>query len=517
MMLFEKLLEKTTVAFPGNEAIIHKSARVTYQQLYQESCSLASFLIRKGWISSGDRVILLLENCLQYVVSYLGILGAGGIVVPVNPNVTSRELKVLLLDSRPTGIICPSSIVFAKGLNKHPFTDLNFLIVVGSMPDRQNDLSGSVITMDRCLRDSWPNFTPIHRKSDDIAQILYTSGTTGKPKGVMLSHGNLWANTESIVTYLNLTSQDRVEVILPFYYSYGNSLLLTHLRVGGTLVLSDQFVFLPSVLSQMLREKVTGFSAVPSSYALLANHSKFFFMKFESLRYMTSAGSALSTPMIKRLQEAFPSIEIFVMYGQTEASARLSYLPPSELEKKLGSVGKGIPGVNLQVLTENAEHVSSGEIGEIVAQGACVMKGYWNDLAETKKVLKDGNLYTGDLATVDEDGYIFIRGRKDNMIKCGSYRIHPAQIEEVLNRCPGVEESAILGMSDKVKGEVIVAVVVRKSNENIRTKDLLQFARRFLPIFKLPHHIMFCDHLPKTSSGKIRYGEIKKILRTPMA
>ncbi|MCZ6799433.1 MAG: class I adenylate-forming enzyme family protein [Nitrospirae bacterium] len=506
-MLFKNLLEPTAIAFPDHEALVHKSERVTYQRLYRDACSLAAFLTNNGWVSSGDRVVLLMENCPDYVVSYWGILGAGGIVVPVNPKISFHELQDLILDSGATGLICQSSLRIASKPDK-PKMEVDFLIVTGPMSDSMKTFTTQPISMNECLKTSWTHFTPVDRITDDIAQILYTSGTTGKPKGVMLSHGNLWANTESIATYLQLTSQDRVEVILPFYYSYGNSILLTHVRVGGTLVLSDQFVFLSKVLSQMNREKVTGISGVPSSYALLTTQSKFLDIPCDSLRYMTSAGGALSQTMTKQLRAAFPTIELYVMYGLTEASARLSYLPPDILEKKMGSVGRGMPGVNLQVLNERGERVSPGETGEIVAQGACVMKGYWNNPVETQKVLKHGKLYTGDLATLDEEGYIFILGRKDNMIKYGSYRIYPSQIEEVLNRYPGVKETAVLGMADEVMGEVIVAFVVKDKERDIHETAILQIAKHFLPAYKLPQKILFIDHLPKTSSGKIKYGDI---------
>jgi acyl-CoA synthetase (AMP-forming)/AMP-acid ligase II len=353
---------------------------------------------------------------------------------------------------------------------------------------------------------------PYRADADSVAQIIYTSGTTGRPKGVMLSHGSLLANTDSIVEYLELQESDRVQVILPFFYSYGNSLLLTHFRVGGTLVLADQFVFLQGIVSQMIREKVTGFSGVPSSFAMLERYSKFFVTPLESLRYVTCAGGALPTAMIGRLQEAFPHTETVIMYGQTEASARLSYLPPQELPQKLGSIGKGIPNVTLSVLNEQGQPVALGEIGEIVAEGSCLMKGYWHNEEETQRVLKEGRLHTGDLATRDEDGFIFIVGRQSDTIKYGSYRIHPAQIEEVLSTCPGVEQVAVTGFPDDTVGEIIVASIVQGPGHELSSTDLLQYAKQFLPTYKLPQRVLFVKDLPKTSSGKIKRAQLRDMV-----
>ena len=192
------------------------------------------------------------------------------------------------------------------------------------------------------------------------------------------------------------------------------------------------------------------------------------------------------------------------MYGQTEASARLSYLEPSDLTRKMGSIGKGMPGVRLRVLRKDGTTVLPGEVGEITAEGDCLMKGYWNNPVESRKTLSGNNLYTGDLATIDEEGFIFIVGRESEIIKSGSYRIHPMEIEEVLNSHPDVVESAAVGVDDAVLVECIVAFVVTRPDSSLSSSDLLHYARKLLPAFKLPRRIVFVEHLPKTSSGKIK-------------
>ena len=512
-MLFRELLHQTVTRCPEQEAVVHKSKRTNYRQIGFEALHFGHYLDREFKLLPGDRVVLLLQNSVRYITSFFGIIGAGGIVVPLNPDTTPHELQAILQDCAPKGLICQASIVSSMEQVLREVIELEFILVEGEGTYENEGTGKRVEPWSQCLQNSLEEWEPYKADADHLAQIIYTSGTTGSPKGVMLSHGSLLANTDSIVTYLELQESDRVQVILPFFYSYGNSLLLTHFRVGGTLVLADQFVFLQGIVSQMIREKVTGFSGVPSSFAMLERHSKFFVTPMESLRYVTCAGGALPTAMIGRLQGAFPYTKIVIMYGQTEASARLSYLPPEELPQKLGSIGKGIPNVTLSVLNEQGQPVGPGEVGEIVAEGSCLMKGYWRNEKETQRVLKEGKLHTGDLATRDQDGFIFIVGRQSDTIKYGSYRIHPAQIEEVLSICPGVERVGVTGLPDETFGEIIVVAIVKSSGHELSSTDLLQYARQFLPTYKLPQQVVFVEGLPETSSGKIKRTQLQNLVR----
>jgi acyl-CoA synthetase (AMP-forming)/AMP-acid ligase II len=502
-MTLQEMFHRTTANYPDHEAIVYRSERLTYRDLFEKASRLSSCLVQRG-VHAGDRVVLLLENSPSYLISYFGVLGSGAVVVALNPNTTSHELKYLLSDSEPRGIICHASILpmLEPVVGQLPFPE--FILVDGWLSSKSSTGLQNVERLAGILEIASLRDVSFVRSDADLAQIIYTSGTTGKPKGVMLTHRGLMANTESIVSYLKLSARDRVMVILPFFYSYGNSLLLTHVFVGGTLVVAKQFVFLNRVATQMLEEGVTGFSGVPSSYAMLLKQSVFSKTRFETLRYLTCAGGALSTSSIRRLQDCLPDVEIYIMYGQTEASARLSYLEPSNLTRKMGSIGKGIPGVRLRVLKKDGTGVLPGEVGEITAEGACLMKGYWNNPVATHKTLRGNRLYTGDLATIDEEGFIFVVGRASEIIKSGSYRIHPMEIEEVLNSHPGVVESAAVGVDDAVLGECIVAFVVTRPDCSPLSSDLLQYARTFLPAFKLPRRIVFVEELPKTSSGKIK-------------
>jgi acyl-CoA synthetase (AMP-forming)/AMP-acid ligase II len=344
----------------------------------------------------------------------------------------------------------------------------------------------------------------------DPALLLYTSGTTGEPKGVMLTHRNLTANAESIIEYLGLSDSDKVMVVLPFHYSYGNSLLTTHLMVGGTLVLENRFVFPNLVLDKIREEQVTGFAGVPSTFAILLNRSNLRKSAFPSLRYVTQAGGAMSPKLARELQEALPGTDVFIMYGQTEAVARLTYLDPSELIRKAGSIGKAIPGVRITLRKEDGAFASPGEVGEIVAEGENVMAGYWNNPDATKTVLKDGRLHTGDLARADGEEFLYIVGRRSEMIKTGGHRVSPKEIEEVISGVPGVHEVAVVGVPDEMLGQAIRAFVVREPGGTVTMKDVLKHCSRNLEPFLVPHEVVFRDDLPKSPSGKVDRADLKR-------
>ena len=277
------------------------------------------------------------------------------------------------------------------------------------------------------------------------------------------------------------------------------------------MVLASDFVFLNRALDLMQQQRVTGFSGVPSTFAMLLHKSDFRRREFKDLRYMTCAGGGLAPASVKRIQDIVPEVSLFLMYGQTEATARLSTLLPDEIDAKLGSIGRGIPDVELEVQDESDQLVPVGEVGEIVARGENVMVGYWNDPVQTREVLGPKGLRTGDLARVDDDGYIFIVGRRKDIIKSGAYRINPQEIEEVILKLDGIVEVAVAGMPHEIWGESPVAFVVPSPNcQPPSAKDIIEHCRQLLPRYKLIHDVEFVSLLPKTSSGKIRRGELKR-------
>ena len=335
------------------------------------------------------------------------------------------------------------------------------------------------------------------------AEIIFTSGSTGKPKGVMLSHKNLIANTSSILSYLNISAEDRMLVVLPFYYCYGLSLLHTHLRSGGAIVLNNSFIFLGRVIKDLLDYKCTGFAGVPSHFQILLRKSDSFKKTaFPALRYVTQAGGGLATTFIDEFLESFPNVKFYVMYGQTEATARLSYLAPETYKLKKGSIGKGIPGVELKVINNNNEDVKPGETGEIIARGDNIMMGYYPNKMCANKVVKNGWLYTGDLGTVDTDGYIYLTARKKEIIKIRGKRISPIEIETVIQELPEVIFCMIEGQKDEILGEVIKATIIVNKSITITAEAIKKHCSNRLAIYKVPQVIEFSNQFRVSSSGK---------------
>lgn len=477
-------------------ALYHEDATLSYKDLYEHIKSVAAFLHDSGH-KQGDKILLIADNSFFWVATYFGIMGAGMVSVPLHHTVGEEHLDFVVESCEIT--TCFVQKRYVKKIEKY-----GFKIVVTDEPD----------IPDTQFYDTIPKkeFTfPDVDAEKTLGVIIFTSGSTGKPKGVMLSHHNIHWNTDSIVEYLNLTEDDRMMVVLPFSYCYGASWLHTLTKVGGQNVLNNHFMFPGKVLDEMVEKKCTGFAGVPSTFQILLRRSPLKKMTFPDLRFVAQAGGKLTNPFILELIETLPTTEIFIMYGQTEATARLSYLPPELLEKKLGSCGKGIPRTTLEVLNDKDEPVQPGDVGEIVASGGNIMMGYWKDPEGTENALRNGKLYTGDLATVDEDGYIFVVDRQKEIIKSGGHRISPREIEAVIAKIPEVVEVGVIGIPDDIMGEAVKAYVVLRDGAKLGEKDIVDHCRSSLPSFKVPKHIKFLDALPKNESEKVMMAGLKEL------
>ena len=486
-------LQDSTRLYPDKVYVIDKENEFTYLEVYNKATALARLLYDLG-VRSGDRILVYLDNSAEYIAAYFGILLLNAIIVPINKNISVESIHYIIGDTSPRCII--TNGVFIQRLQgKFDFEESN------------------MIDIDRMRQDEpahKPDLTwKLTEDGDRPALILYTSGTTSMPKGVTLTHKNLIANTESIVEYLGLTQKDSLLAVINFSYSYGNSLMLTHTKAGSKIIIENRVSYPIKVIEQLYTSKVSGFSTVGSYINILLKQEGLKDFHLENLRYITFAGESTSFDDIAKLKDIAPHLKIFVMYGQTEASARLSYLEPDLIFKKVGSIGKGIPGVTLRVITENGMEVPAGEIGEIIASGDNIMKGYWNNEADTKSVVKDGWLYTGDLAVTDEEGYIYVKGRKDDIIKYLGHRISPVEIEAAINSCEYVLESAVIGIENS-NGKQIKAVVVL-TNSKAGIEDINVHVRKLLPAFKRPHIIEFVNELPRTATGKIKRSELRKV------
>jgi long-chain acyl-CoA synthetase len=505
-MLVHELLRRSAERFPNDCVLLDSGGgRETYAELCQNATRIAHVVTSSG-VARGDRVVLALENSRLWAAAYFGILEAGAVVVPLAPEYKDDHLRYAMQDCTPAACVLDEASAgsFGTGLPKCPV-----------FVDRATNQSGTIDTIDlRAAMDQVPAIHPPVRMIDsDLAAIIYTSGSTGTPRGVMLSHLNLTANADSIVEYLRLSHTDRMMVILPFHYVYGLSLLTTHVAVGGSLVIDNRFAFPNAVLGAMQRFDVTGFAGVPSTFALLLHRSSIRKMSFPSLRYVTQAGGPMPPAMLQQWLTVMPNVPFYVMYGATEAAARLAYLDPTELPARIGSIGKAIPNVELRLIKDDGEPAAAGEIGEIVARGSNIMKGYWNRPAETNAALGPHGYRTGDLARCDADGFLYIVGRRQDMLKIGGQRVGAKEIEDVLHEHAAVHEAAVVGMPHELLGEIAVAFVALCPGASTNEADLLAFCRERLADHKIPARVVFEPELPKSSAGKID----KPVLRRSVA
>jgi len=459
----------------------------SFKSIFEESSKLANYLRNK--LGQDKKILLMAHNSSFFIVAYIGILKSGNICIPLNPGIEQEGFEFIKEKTKSTiGFI--SETVRSRLL---PALDCITENILSDIINGECDMLAPELEFD----------------GNRMAEIIFTSGSTAVPKGVMLSHNNIIENTNSIVQYLGLSEVDIMMVVLPFYYCYGLSLLHTHIRVGGSLVLNNNFIFVGSTVNDLNRYSCTGFAGVPSHFQIMLRKSDLFKnTKFTTLRYVTQAGGKLHNTFINEFTQTFPEIQFFVMYGQTEATARLSYLPPLMLKEKMGSLGRGMPGIELMVVNELGHPISPGDTGEILARGKNVMLGYFEDPESTADAIRDGWLYTGDLATVDEDGYIYITARKKEIIKVGGKRVSPKEIEEVIVMMPGVIDCTVESTEDKLLGEAIkVTVVVNEMGKKITIDDLKQFCGAKLSSYKVPTYVAFKESMDVNPSGK----KVKKV------
>lgn len=512
--LLQDLIELAAMKWPERDAIIHRTERRTYRALDEAANRTANALLAAG-VNPGDRVGLLMHNSAAYVSSYFGILKAGAVAVPLNTAATRETVLFILRDAGIKVLIEHKSRRGPDPVELFSEAGLATVFLGGGVDsplDRTppNGADPIVTPLGQALARASAEPPPRRSGPHDLACLFYTSGSTGEPKGVMLSHSNILENTKSIVQYLELTPDDKVMVVLPFFYCYGASLMHTHFLAGGSLVLENQFLYPNRVLDLMEAEGVTGFSGVPYTFAILLRRSNLRNYRLERLRYVTQAGGAMAPALIQEFRSILPHARFFVMYGQTEAAARLSYLPPELLDSKLGSIGRGIPGVELFVLDEQGLPVAPGQVGEIVAKGPNIMLGYWNNPGETRQVLDERGLHTGDLARVDEDSFIYIVARKKDFIKAGAHRVSAREVEDVILENPSVLECAVVSVEDEMMGEAVKACVVPVDWSSRDAGRILAWCKQRLAPYKVPRLIEFMRSLPKNAAGKV----IKDALRS---
>lgn len=478
--------------FPVRIALQNASEEVAYGDLKNRIGRIGAYFRRIG-ISPGDRVALLIDNSIDYVVALYATWKTGAVVVALNPQAKTHEVKARVRHCQAKCLVIERPDSY--DLDRFQLLNVTILSLAETHFNSVLQWEDAIACEDDDIWHETDESTP--------AQIIYTSGTTGDPKGVLLSHGNLMWNVKDIVSYLRLDETDSILQVLPFHYSYGNSVLHTHLSVGAKVILAGSMAFPQDIVNSIRKHAVSGFSGVPSTFALLLTRSDWPSNK-PALRYVTQAGGAMSAKLTEELVQAcHPETRLVIMYGQTEAAARISWLPPEDLNVKPGSAGIPVEHVEMQIRNEQGQKVAAHEEGEVYVRGPSIMQGYWNNPEATGQVFVEGWLKTGDLGHLDEDGYLFLAGRNSEMIKVGAHRVNPLEIEEVIDKLSFISESAVVGIADNILGQKLHAFVVgEKTRENILS--LKRHCREYLPLYKVPAEFRWLTRLPRTASGKIK-------------
>jgi len=471
-------------------AIFWSETEMSYGALLARTQKIAAHLQTRFGVKPGDRVALWVKNCPEFVPAVFGILWAGGVVVPINNFLKPAEVCYIVNDS-----------------------GANVLITGAELAAHFEALKAARPSLEVFRVEEFPALNPssvLHPPSScsekDLAALLYTSGTTGHPKGAMLTHGNFLHNVASCVAALDVREDERVVVALPQFHSFMFTVgtLLPVLSGCGILLLKTLHPF-KSVLEEIARHRGTILPAVPAFYRALLAVPEFGKLP---LRLCISGGAPLPVEVFNEFTRKFP-FPLREGYGPTESSPVASVNPIYGTNKP-GSIGKPIPNVELSIRDDDGRELPVGEIGEIGIRGGNVMRGYWNQPEETAKVLCDGWLYTGDVGYRDAEGYYYITDRKKDMLLVNGINVYPREIEEVIYQFPGVKEAAVIGVPDPRKGEQPVAFITTVEGQTLDEKALHQFMRSKLADYKLPKHIVFMPALPRNATGKILKTELRK-------
>ncbi|MFN8519727.1 MAG: class I adenylate-forming enzyme family protein [Chloroflexota bacterium] len=495
-------------------AIATPTTRLSYGDLAQRMLALAGRLRAHG-VGHGDRVVVALPNGAPAVVASLAVQALGGTVVAVARGQAAGALRQVVTRAGARHVVLAgrdarlwgdalAGLAVDQAWVAHRDAPTAALLAALGRPAQWLPEDGAP---DPAATEP-PIDQPAAVDPDSVALILFTSGSTGTPLGVLQTHRNTDANSRSIVRYLGLTARDRVLATLPLSYCYGRSLLQTHLLVGGSVVFDDRFAFPRTVMESLAAEGCTGFAGVPLTFEILRRSVDLRSIPMPSLRYVTQAGGAMASDTTRWAREAFAPASLYVMYGQTEATARLTYLPPDRAVDKEGSIGIPIPGVEVRVVDQVGDEVPVGTVGELVARGDNVTPGYLDDPEATAGILRDGWLWTGDLARRDADGFLFHQGRAREIIKVGGRRVSPVEVEQALERHPAVVEAGVRGVADDLMGEVPAAFVVRRPGSDVTEDELRTSLRAAVPPWLVPASITFLDRLPRNETGKLLRADL---------
>ena len=509
--LLHNLIKHSAERTPEQIAFKYKNSDYTYSRLALDVEIIACALLDIG-LTRDERVAIYLPKLPETVISLFAVSYTGGVFVPINPLLKNPQVVHMLDDCNVRILITSRDRYEQLKESLSQCHDLHTIVLINCNPDDlPNDHRFNYLTWNQ-LRECDSGKQPHRRIDADMASILYTSGSTGKPKGVVLSHKNMVAGAKSVAEYLQNSPDDRLLAVLPFSFDYGFSQLTTSFYVGATTVLMD-YLLPRDVVKMVAKEGITGLAGVPPLWNQLAE-LEWPQETIDSLRYMTNSGGAMPQTTLSKLRASLPKSRLFLMYGLTE-SFRSTYLPPEEIDRRPDSIGKAIPNVEIMVVREDGSPCAAGEPGELVHRGSLVTMGYWNDIQKTAERFKPAPgrnnaltlteiaVWSGDTVKMDDEGYFYFIGRKDDMIKTSGYRVSPTEIEEVIYSTNLVGEVVALGIPHPTLDQGILVVATPDNIGELNREAIITHCKKELPNYMVPLAIEKRDNLPRNPNGKI--------------
>lgn len=470
----------------------------TYSEFYEQAKRLAGYFQAKGY-QQEDIIAVYLNNSDYFLVCYYACQLGGFSVMPVNTKLAAPEVDYIFKHSEAKAIIYGKDM--EPVLNEIPETFAKFqdTIVVGENKGLIEILEDSTIT-----------FEEVSESEDRTSVVFYTSGTTGKPKGVLLTASNVRAAAQIWGEAMELNSKDRMQIVAPLFHCAASHVFsIPVIYAGGTIVIEEGFS--PErALNTMEQEDITIFFGVPAMYSILLNTPKMEHLQLPNLRLFTYGAAPMPYELIRKVKALYPNVKVQNLYGQTENSPAATTLKDHHALEKVGSVGEPLPQTEVQVVDEFGEPLPVGQVGEIVTKGPQVMKGYMKNEEATRRTIQNGWLYTGDLGRFDEDGLLYIVDRKKDMIIRAGENVYPVEVEEVLYQIPELLEAAVVGIPHTVYGEVPKAFIVLKEGQTLTEEEITSFCSKRLAKYKLPEEVIFIDTLPRNASGKVLKTALRK-------
>lgn len=498
-----EILADTARRFPDKTAIICDDKTVTYRELDSRVNQRAHGFLQAGIVSK-ERVAVLLSNSIELVEIYFAIARLGCVTIPLNYRLTGNELSFILENANPAALIMGEEFNAKAHDLKGQLKKLDILITIGKETGKNEGF-------DHLCRNQPDHGPAVEVVPQDESFIVYTSGTTGIPRGVVLTHANNFFNTLNYSSAYQMEERDVELALTPMFHSSTLGRIVTYVFNGVTFITSRRFDP-EKAIGLVSKHRVTSITQSPTMYVALLNVRGTDSDFSGSVRRIVSGAAPLFPAIRSRLAKRFPHAGIYDLYGLTEAAPGVSILKPDDPPEKITSVGKPMKHVTVKIVDDEGKQLPPGETGEIVCRGPNLMKGYYNDLPLTQAVLRDGWLYTGDTGRMDQDGYLYLTGRRKELILRGGENIYPSEVEAVLHQHPGIKEAAVIGVSDEYWGETVKALVVPKPGATLREEEIITFCTSQLAHYKRPESVTIISSLPKNAAGKVMKSHLGTLL-----